>query len=96
MFSRGRIAAVSGLIGGLAVVSAGISCAAVAGDPASCTQSPQGDIICVQHITAQVPEGGSIPHQQTCMPTQPVTLPAAMGSGTTHLGPQVTCSLPPS
>ncbi|MET7457111.1 hypothetical protein ABZT03_35580 [Streptomyces sp. NPDC005574] len=91
MFSRKKITALSVLIGGLATASTGITYAHAAGDPTSCTQSPQGDVICVQHIKGGS-TGGAIPHQETCLPVQPVTLPAAMGNGTTQLGPQVTCS----
>ena len=92
MLSRKKIATLSGLIGGLAVASTGITYAHVAGDPAPCTRSPQGDVICVQHIEGRSPEGGAIPHQETCLPVRSATLPAAMGSGTTRLGPEVTCS----
>lgn len=92
MFSRKRIAALLVLIGGLAVASTGIACAHVVADPAACTLSPQGDVICVQHIEGKSPEGGAIPHQETCRPVQAVTLPATTGNGTTHIGPTVTCS----
>ncbi|WRZ92401.1 hypothetical protein OHB54_27080 [Streptomyces sp. NBC_01007] len=92
MFSRKKIAALSGLIGGLAVASTGITYAHAAGDPTSCTRSPQGDVICVQHIEGRSTGHGAIPHQETCTPVQSVTVPAPMGNGTTRLGPQVTCS----
>lgn len=92
MFSRKKIAALSGLIGGLAVASTGIAHAQAAGDPASCTRSLLGDVTCVQRIAGKGPRGGVIPHQETCLPVQPVSLPAAMGPGATRLGPQVTCS----
>ncbi|WP_326787261.1 hypothetical protein [Streptomyces sp. NBC_00151] len=92
MFSRKKIAALSGLIGGLAVTSMGITHAHAAGDPASCTRNPQGDVICVQHIEGETAGRDAIPHQETCMPVQSVTLPAPTGNGTTQLGPRVTCS----
>ncbi|MER5200016.1 hypothetical protein ACWD3J_41700 [Streptomyces sp. NPDC002755] len=92
MFSKKKITALSGLIGGLAVASTGMAHAHVAADQGSCTRTPQGDVICVQHIEGKSPEGGAIPHQETCLPVQSVTLPAAMGNGTTQLGPKVTCS----
>jgi hypothetical protein len=92
MFSRKKIAALSGLIGGLAVTSMGITHAHAAGDPASCTRNPQGDVICVQHIEGGTAGRDAIPHQETCMPVQSVTLPAPTGNGTTQLGPRVTCS----
>ncbi|MFI0964145.1 hypothetical protein ACH4S8_22435 [Streptomyces sp. NPDC021080] len=92
MFSRKKIAALSGLIGGLAVASTGITHAYAAGDPASCTRTPQGDVICVQHIEGESSGRGTIPHQETCMPVQAVTLPAPTGNGATQIGPKVTCS----
>lgn len=92
MFNRKKIAAVSGLIGGLAVTSMGFTYAHAAGDPASCTRNPQGDVICVQHIEGKTTGRDAIPHQETCMPVQAVTLPAPSGNGTTQLGPRVTCS----
>jgi hypothetical protein len=92
MFSRKKLAALSGLIGGLAVASTGITYAHAAGNPAACTRNPQGDVICVQHIEGKSAGRGAIPHQETCMPVQSVTLPASVGNGTTQIGPRVTCS----
>ncbi|MFD5521374.1 hypothetical protein [Streptomyces sp. NPDC127066] len=92
MFSRKRIAALSGLIGGLAVTSMGITHAHATGDPASCTRNLQGDVTCVQHIEGGGAGRDAIPHQEACMPVQAVTLPASTGNGTTRLGPRVTCS----
>ncbi|MFE1288561.1 hypothetical protein [Streptomyces sp. NPDC058751] len=92
MFSRKKIAALSGLIGGLAVASTGLTYAHAAAGPGTCTRNAQGDVICVQHIQGKSAERGLIPHQETCLPVQRVTLPAAMGTGSTQIGPQVTCS----
>ncbi|MFE2537538.1 hypothetical protein [Streptomyces sp. NPDC059371] len=92
MFSRKKIAALSVFIGGLAVASTGITYAHAAGDPAGCTRTPQGDVICVQHIEGGTAGRGTPPHQETCMQVQPVTLPAAVGNGTTEIGPRMTCS----
>ena len=91
MFSRMKIAAVSGLLGGLTVACAGVTPAFAAGGPAPCTPDLQGNISCSQRITGEVPEGGVIPHQETCSPVQPVRLPA-VGAGVTRIGPEVTCA----
>ncbi|MEW2254540.1 hypothetical protein [Streptomyces sp. NPDC047869] len=87
-----KIAAVSGLVGGLAVACAGVAPAFAAGGPAPCAPDLQGNISCSQRITGVVPEGGVIPHQETCSPVQPVSLPAAVGAGVTRLGPEITCA----
>ncbi|MFJ9148381.1 hypothetical protein ACIRP7_09940 [Streptomyces sp. NPDC102270] len=93
MFSRKYFAALLGLIGGLAAASTGIAYAHVAGGAAPCTHTLQGDVVCVQHIEGKTPgDGGTIPHQETCLPVESLTLPAATGNGTTQLGPKVTCS----
>ncbi|GGZ78727.1 hypothetical protein ACFOOM_06450 [Streptomyces echinoruber] len=91
MFSMRKAAAISGLVGGLVLTCTGIT-QAHAKDPGTCTRDALGDITCTQRITGVVPEGGAIPHQETCRPVQPATQPAAMGSGTTQFGPSVTCS----
>ncbi|MER6032462.1 MULTISPECIES: hypothetical protein [unclassified Streptomyces] len=91
MFSRMKIAAVSGLVGGLTVACAGITPAFAAAGPTPCTPDLQGNISCTQRITGEVPEGGVMPHRETCVPVQPVRLPAALGAGVTRLGPEVTC-----
>ncbi|MEU1409952.1 hypothetical protein ABZ471_48645, partial [Streptomyces sp. NPDC005728] len=60
--------------------------------PGICTRDIQGNISCIQRIQGEVPEDGFIPHHENCLPTQPFTLPAALGNGTTRIGPEVTCS----
>ncbi|MFG2359661.1 hypothetical protein [Streptomyces sp. NPDC048521] len=92
MFSRKKIAAVSGLIGGLAVASTGVAQAYAAGGPGTCTRDLAGNISCIQHIEGEIPASGIIPHQESCAPVQPLTLPSATGNGSTQLGPEVTCS----
>ncbi|MEU0333238.1 hypothetical protein [Streptomyces sp. NPDC006193] len=92
MFSRKKIAAVSGLLGGLALTGAGLAQAHAAAGPGTCTRDLLGGITCVQRISGEIPEDGTFPHQESCRTVQPVTLPAAMGSGRTRLGPEVTCS----
>ncbi|MEU1704167.1 hypothetical protein ABZ478_02025 [Streptomyces sp. NPDC005706] len=92
MFSRMKIAAVAGLVGGLTVACAGVTQAFAASGPAPCASDLQGNVRCSQRIVGEVPEGGVIPHQETCARVQPLTLPAAGGSGVTRLGPEVTCA----
>ncbi|MFF8472575.1 hypothetical protein [Streptomyces sp. NPDC015414] len=92
MFSRMKIAAVSGFVGGLAVACAGVTPAFAAAGPTPCVPDLQGNISCSQRITGEVPEDGVMPHQETCAPVQPVRLPAALGTGVTRLGPEVTCA----
>jgi hypothetical protein len=92
MFSRKKIAAISGLVGGLAVASTGLTHAYAAGGPGTCTRDLLGSVTCTQRIEGELPADGVIPHQENCMPVQPLTLPAALGNGTTRLGPKVTCA----
>ncbi|AIR98482.1 hypothetical protein [Streptomyces glaucescens] len=91
MFSTRKAAAVSGLVGGLVLACTGIA-QAQAANPGACTRDVLGNITCSQHITGVIPENGVIPHQETCQPVQPVTLPAATGTGVMRVGPRVTCS----
>ncbi|MFB7494543.1 hypothetical protein ACFC09_07510 [Streptomyces sp. NPDC056161] len=92
MFSAKKIAVVSGLLGGIAVACAGIAQAQAGAGPGTCTRDLQGNVSCSQRIEGRIPEGGAVPHQETCQPVHRLTLPAAMGSGTTRFGPEVTCS----
>ncbi|MFF9085561.1 hypothetical protein ACF1BE_03875 [Streptomyces sp. NPDC014991] len=92
MFSRKKIMAVAGLVGGLAVTCTGMAQAHPGSGPGTCTQDPSGDIVCTQQIKGEVPANGVIPHQETCMPVQPTVLPAALGNGTTQFGHRVSCS----
>ncbi|MFF8949203.1 hypothetical protein ACF09I_10560 [Streptomyces sp. NPDC014940] len=91
MFSRMKFAAVAGLVGGLTVVCAGVTQTFAAGGPTPCAHDLQGNVSCSQRIKGEVPEGGTIPHQETCVPVQPLRLPA-LGAGVTRIGPEVTCS----
>ncbi|GHD99117.1 hypothetical protein [Streptomyces alanosinicus] len=95
MLSRKKIAAVSGLLGGLAVTCVGFAHASTAADPGGCKRDLQGGVTCIQRVQGEIPEDGYIPHSDTCTPMQPLTLPAALGNGTIKYGPEVTCSAPP-
>jgi hypothetical protein len=92
MFSRKKIAAVSGLVGGIAVTCIGLTPVCAWGNPGTCTDDLMGNLSCTQRIKGEVPEGGVIPHQETCKPVQPVRVPAFLGSGSAQLGGTVTCS----
>ncbi|KOV64992.1 hypothetical protein [Streptomyces sp. MMG1121] len=92
MFSRKKIAAVSGLVGGLAVTCIGVAPAHAAASPGTCTRDILGNLSCTQRIKGEVPEGGTLPHQETCHPVEPTRLPAFLGQGVERLGPEVTCS----
>jgi hypothetical protein len=92
MFSRKKIAAVSGLVGGIAVTCVGFTQAYAASSSGGCTRDLLGTITCTQQIKGQTSDGGAVPHQETCQPVQPLRLPAFLGQGTERLGPKVTCS----
>lgn len=95
MFSRKKIAAVSGLICGLAVTGLGVTQAHAAAGPGTCTVDIQGNITCVQKITGQAPEGEgfAVRRATTCVPVQPMQLPVIplVNNGSTRIGPEVTC-----
>ncbi|MFB7651186.1 MULTISPECIES: hypothetical protein [unclassified Streptomyces] len=92
MFSGKKMTAVSVLAGGLAMACAGLAHAHAVKDPGTCTPDLLGGFTCSQRIQGQLSEDGEIPHQETCTPVQPLTLPAALGQGQLQLGPKVTCS----
>ena len=95
MLSRKKMAAVSGLLGGLAVACVGVAPAYATGGPGTCTRDIQGNITCVQRIEGEMPEEG-FRRQDNCLPMQPVTLPAALGNGKMRIGPEVTCGAVPA
>ncbi|MFD7019641.1 hypothetical protein [Streptomyces sp. NPDC059161] len=96
MFSRKKIAAVSGLLGGLAVTCAGASHAFAAAGPGTCTSDSHGNTTCIQRIVGNTPDGdGYVLRQaQGCVPTEPLSLPVVglLNRGNMQIGPQVTCS----
>jgi len=97
MFTQQKIAAVSGLLGGLAAICTGTTAYAAA--PAHCTTDSHGAVTCVQSsdVTYTSKDGTQHVHQkQDCTTVsrnrleQPVS---ALGQlGTTHVGPVVNCS----
>ncbi|MCX5049117.1 MULTISPECIES: hypothetical protein [unclassified Streptomyces] len=96
MFSRKKIAAVSGLLCGLAVTGVGVTQAHAAADPGACSVSLSGDVTCVQRVTGEMPEGGgfTIRKASTCTPVKPMQLPVIplLNNGSTRIGPEVTCN----
>ncbi|MFF4254093.1 hypothetical protein ACFY1L_23095 [Streptomyces sp. NPDC001663] len=94
MFSRKKIAAVSGILCGLAVACTGAAQAHAAAGPGTCTVNNQGDIVCIQRIVADMPGDGIDRQTTSCVPVEPLTLPVVgvLNSGTTKIGPEVTCA----
>jgi len=90
MFSRKKIAAVSGLVAGIAASCVGIP-QAYAANPGTCTNDLLGNLTCTQRIQGSS-EDGALPHQETCKPVQPTMVPAVLGTGMERLGPEVTCN----
>ena len=96
MFSPKKIAAVTALLGGLAVTGA-IAPQAYAAEGASlCAQGVQGSAMCPSGNTNYTSDDGTynIHQSQNCMPTRPLTLPgrSLLNPGSTQLGPALTCS----
>ncbi|OEJ21408.1 hypothetical protein BGM19_38640 [Streptomyces agglomeratus] len=94
MFTRKKIAVVSVLAGGLAMACTSVTAAYAGQGVQTCTRDVMGNLTChtTQHIKGQLPEGGVMPHRETCTPVKPLIVPSAMGGGTMRLGPEVTCS----
>ncbi|MET9973050.1 hypothetical protein ABZZ80_46160 [Streptomyces sp. NPDC006356] len=95
MFNGKRIAAVTGLLGGLAMTCLGAGQAHAAG-PGVCAPDAQGNIVCTQQLQGQTPEGDgfTVRRSMNCQPTKPLTLPTPglLANGQTRIGPHITCS----
>ncbi|MFI6683137.1 hypothetical protein [Streptomyces sp. NPDC050485] len=95
MFSRKKIAAVSGLLGGLVVTCVGATQAYAAAGTGSCVSDHQGGMSCVQRIVGNTADGDATLRQsQGCVPTEPLRLPVVglLNRGNMDIGPRVTCS----
>ncbi|MFI7410466.1 hypothetical protein ACIBU0_17570 [Streptomyces sp. NPDC049627] len=96
MFNGKKIAAISGLLGGLAMTCIGVTQANAAADPPACTTDSQGNTHCTQRIVGQTPEGDNfiVRRSVNCQPTKPVSVPAPglFSNGQTRIGPHITCS----
>ncbi|MFG2136894.1 hypothetical protein [Streptomyces sp. NPDC048650] len=97
MFSRKKIAAVSGLLGGLAMMTcAGATQAFAVGSTGTCAPDSQGNISCMQGNTGYSSDDGRyvVNQTQNCLGTKPVSLPAGglLNPGTTQIGPALNCS----
>ncbi|MFE0189357.1 hypothetical protein [Streptomyces sp. NPDC059008] len=94
MFSRKKIAAVSVLLGGLAVT--GASLAYAEGAPLSCTRDLTGNVSCIQKNADYTSQDGklTVKQAQNCLSSAPATLPAngLLNTGSTRIGPAMTCS----
>ena len=73
MLSRKKIAAVSGLLCGLAVTCAGATQAYAAAGPGACTVSASGDVTCVQRFAGKTSDGEDfiVRRANTCTPQTP-------------------------
>lgn len=96
MFNGKKIAAISGLLGGLAMTCIGVGQAHAAANPGNCTTDSQGNTTCTQRIVGQTPEGDNfiVRRSVNCQPTKPVSVPAPglFSNGQTRIGPHITCS----
>ncbi|MET9834864.1 hypothetical protein ABZ078_37560 [Streptomyces sp. NPDC006385] len=97
MFNGKKIAAVTGLLGGLALTCIGGAQAHAAANPGACAQDGLGNIVCTQRLVGEIPAEGEAPalrRSVTCQPTQPLTLPAPglLSNGQTRIGPHITCT----
>ncbi|MGW3359103.1 hypothetical protein ACWDFL_27395 [Streptomyces bungoensis] len=99
MFSRQKIATVSGLVGTLAVMSLGGAHAYADNSPGDCKASVQGDTTCVRKSeTLYKDKGGRyvIKQSQDCSTLGRPHLvdpeDGLMGRGSTDAGPEVECS----
>ncbi|ARF55380.1 hypothetical protein [Streptomyces gilvosporeus] len=91
MFSRKKLAAVSALLGGLAVTCTGATQAYAGGSAGTCSRDIQGNMSCMQRGD----EGRYVVHQtQNCQGTKPLEWPAPglLNKGSTQVGPAVSCS----
>ncbi|MFH0519211.1 hypothetical protein ACHBTE_18825 [Streptomyces sp. M41] len=96
MFNGKKIAAVTGLLGGLAMTCIGVTPAQAAASQGTCGLDALGNIVCTQRIVGEMPEGEPVALRRsvTCQPTQPLTLPSPglLGNGQTRIGPHITCA----
>jgi hypothetical protein len=96
MFSRKKIAAVTALLGGLAVTGAVAPQAYAAEASRLCASSVQGSAMCPPGGADPANEESSyrISQVQSCMPTNPLEVPVRglLNPGSTKLGPSIHCS----
>ncbi|MFI9047565.1 hypothetical protein [Streptomyces sp. NPDC053427] len=96
MFSRKKIAAASGLLGGLVMICAGATQAYAGGSAGTCIRDTQGNITCMQRNNGYTSDDGKyVVHQaQDCLATKPLSWPAdgLLNKGSTRIGPAVNCS----
>ncbi|MER6084845.1 hypothetical protein [Streptomyces sp. NPDC001833] len=92
MFSRKKIATVSGLVGGIAVACVGLAPAYAAVGPGKCTNDLLGNLTCTQRVKGVVPEGGSLPHRETCGYVEPPTVLTLLGVESDRTRPEGVCS----
>lgn len=99
MFSRQKIAAVSGLLGSLAVINVGAAQAYASERPGDCKTSAAGETTCSRKSeTTHTSKNGRlvIKQSQQCSTTHRPHLPLpkdnALNTGSTKIGPKMDCS----
>ncbi|MFD3585053.1 hypothetical protein [Streptomyces sp. NPDC058683] len=98
MFTRQKIATVTGLVGSLAAICVGAGHAYADGHSSDCKTDAQGDTVCVRKSEVHTDKDGThiIRQTQDCSTTDrpSVVYPedGLMASGSTEAGPVVDCS----
>ncbi|WP_369389291.1 hypothetical protein AB5J72_18065 [Streptomyces sp. CG1] len=98
MFTRQKIATVTGLVGGLAVICVGAAHAHPDGPRHDCRTTAMGDTICIRKSQTRVDQHGKhvIKQAQDCsvVSRQRLMLPDddLLGGGSKNVGPVVNCS----
>ncbi|MGW7420028.1 hypothetical protein ACWGJB_08170 [Streptomyces sp. NPDC054813] len=98
MFTRQKIATVTGLVGSLAAICVGAGHAYADGHSSDCKTNAQGDTVCVRKNEIHSDKDGThiIRQTQNCETTDrpSVVYPedGVLGSGSTSAGPEVDCS----
>ncbi|MQY32406.1 hypothetical protein SRB17_03540 [Streptomyces sp. RB17] len=98
MFTRQKIATLSGLVGSLAVVCAGAAVAHADGPRGDCRSTATGDTVCVRKSETRTDDHGrhAIRQTQDCstIDRSRVVFPDddLLDGGTTKVGPTVDCS----
>ncbi|UQA95034.1 hypothetical protein [Streptomyces halobius] len=93
MFSRKRIAVVSGILSGLVVTCAGATQAYAEAASVNCGRNTRGIITCTQSGYTSDNTPYVVRQTQDCLPLRPVKLPTdGVVNTSTLIGPSVSCS----
>ncbi|MEU2621240.1 hypothetical protein ABZ642_24375 [Streptomyces sp. NPDC007157] len=98
MFTRQKIATVTGLVGSLAAICVGAGHAYADGHSGDCKTNAQGDTVCIRKSEVHTDKDGThiIKQAQNCettdRPSAVYPEDGLLGSGSTSAGPEVDCS----